>query len=99
MRSICGIWNTPTILKKKPPRVSEISQTFYLTICEDAFSHFIAYLNAMEWWYKSEKFKVNNENSDLLEDGMKDVMRQGNSISTASLYKDADYFYIRTTNH
>ena len=28
----------------------------------------------MEWWYKSEKFKVNNENSDLLEDGMIDTV-------------------------
>lgn len=55
-------------------------------------------LEDMEWWYKSEKYPVTQENTMRLQDAIKTVMRESNNLSTSNLYNDKIVFYIRTSN-
>lgn len=52
----------------------------------------------MDWWYKSEKHSVTAENKFSLQETIKDVLREGQSLAKINLYHDNDFFYIKTTN-
>lgn len=52
----------------------------------------------MDWWYKSERHKVNAESIGHLQDAVRSVLRDGKSLAAVHLYDDKDFFYIRTSN-
>ena len=52
----------------------------------------------MEWWYKSDRYKVSATNTRNLEDALMTFLRQGNKPTVATLYDDQKFFYIKTTN-
>lgn len=52
----------------------------------------------MDYWFKSEKHKVTQDVEFNLQDAIKSVLRDGKSMVTVSLYKDANSFYIKTSN-
>lgn len=56
-------------------------------------------LDFMEWWYKSDKYPVTTDNIFNLQDKIKTVLREGNSLSSVNLYDDKELFYIRTSNN
>jgi len=52
----------------------------------------------MDWWYKSNRHEVNAENKFNLQDTIKNVLREGNSLAQINLYHDDQFFYVKTTN-
>lgn len=52
----------------------------------------------MEWWFKCEKYPVNTGNSSVLQDSLKDTLRQANNLAKVNLYDDSKFYYIRTSN-
>lgn len=53
----------------------------------------------MEWWYKSNKYSINQENIVKLQNELLQVMRDANSMRIANLYDDEKNFYIKTSNN
>jgi hypothetical protein len=52
----------------------------------------------MDWWFKSKKQEITADKTFMMQDAIKSVLRDGKSMATVSLYKDAKHFYIKTTN-
>lgn len=52
----------------------------------------------MDWWYKSDKHEVTQDNVSLLQDAIKSVLRDGKSMTSVSLYDDKTCFYIKTSS-
>lgn len=52
----------------------------------------------MDWWFKSEKQKVTADTIFQMQDDIKSVLRDGKSMAMVSLYKDTNFFYIKTSN-
>jgi hypothetical protein len=56
------------------------------------------YLGWMEWWFKCEKYPVNAGNSSILQDSLKDTLKQANNLAVVNLYNDQEFYYIKTNN-
>lgn len=52
----------------------------------------------MDWWFKSDKHEVTQDNVSRLQDAIKSVLREGKSMTAVSLYDNKTYFYIKTNN-
>jgi hypothetical protein len=52
----------------------------------------------MDWWYKSKKHAVTDENKAHLQDAIREVLREGKSLAAVGLYDDKKFFYIKTTS-
>ena len=52
----------------------------------------------MDWWYKSNKHAVTEDNKAMMQDAVRTVLREGKSLASVSLYEDKKFFYIKTTN-
>lgn len=52
----------------------------------------------MEWWYKCEKYPVDAGNKSILQDSLKNTLRQANNLAVVHLYNDEQAYYIRTSN-
>jgi len=52
----------------------------------------------MDWWYKSKKHRVSPDTIFSLQDSIKNVLREGQSLAKINLYNDHRFFYVKTTN-
>lgn len=52
----------------------------------------------MDWWFKSDKHEVTQDNVSRLQDAIKSVLREGKSMTAVSLYDNKTCFYIKTNN-
>lgn len=52
----------------------------------------------MDWWYKSDKHEITEVNKSKLQDAIRTVLREGKSLVSIELYKDAVFYYIKTNN-
>jgi hypothetical protein len=52
----------------------------------------------MVWWFKCAKYKVDNGNSSILQDSLKDTLKQANNLASVNLYADKEFYYIKTNN-
>jgi hypothetical protein len=51
----------------------------------------------MDWWFKSERYPVNPENINKLQEALRDTLRNNHNLDTARLYDDNKGFFIKTT--
>ena len=52
----------------------------------------------MDWWYKSRKHAVSTDTIFSLQESIKNVLREGQSLAKINLYNDTKFFYVKTTN-